>query len=111
MLLCTELHLHTLQLDVGTRTYCYIATQGPMESTAADFWQMAWEQKVRIIVAATDDKVPVLYILQQLIRWARVWAKSHSFANKKIIQPTGDPRVLIDQNSDKSIGCVTFYQL
>ena len=29
-----------------------------MENTAADFWQMAWEQDVRIIVAATDDKVP-----------------------------------------------------
>lgn len=46
-----------VKLDVGTRTYCYIATQGPMENTAADFWQMAWEQDVRIIVAATDDKI------------------------------------------------------
>lgn len=28
-----------------------------MENTVADFWQMVWEQNVRIIVAATDDKV------------------------------------------------------
>ncbi|KAJ7372882.1 Tyrosine-protein phosphatase non-receptor type 21 [Desmophyllum pertusum] len=46
-----------VKLDVGTRTYRYIATQGPMENTAADFWQMVWEQNVRIIVAATDDKI------------------------------------------------------
>lgn len=43
--------------DVGTRTYRYIAAQGPMENTAADFWQMVWEQNITIIVAATDDKV------------------------------------------------------
>ena len=46
-----------LQLDVGARTYHYIAAQGPMENTVSDFWQMVWEQNVRIIVAATDDKV------------------------------------------------------
>ena len=46
-----------LQLDVGSRTYHYIAAQGPMENTVSDFWQMVWEQNVRIIVAATDDKV------------------------------------------------------
>jgi len=45
------------QLDVGARTYHYIAAQGPMENTVSDFWQMVWEQNVRIIVAATDDKV------------------------------------------------------
>lgn len=46
-----------LQLDVNTRTYHYIAAQGPMENTVADFWQMVWEQNAKVIVAATDDKV------------------------------------------------------
>ena len=57
---CIEFHLRTvvpLQLDVGCRTYHYIATQGPMENTVSDFWQMVWEQNVRIIVAATENKV------------------------------------------------------
>lgn len=28
----------------------YILTQGPLETTSEDFWQMVWEQKSRIIV-------------------------------------------------------------
>jgi len=46
-----------VKLDVGARTYHYIAAQGPMENTVSDFWQMVWEQNVRIVVAATDDKI------------------------------------------------------
>lgn len=46
-----------VKLGVGSRTYHYIAAQGPMENTVSDFWQMVWEQNVRIIVAATDDKI------------------------------------------------------
>lgn len=34
----------------GDRKRCYIATQGPLEHTVADFWNMLLQQKVTIIV-------------------------------------------------------------
>jgi protein tyrosine phosphatase len=32
----------------------YIFSQGPIESTSADFWTMIWEQEASIIVMLTD---------------------------------------------------------
>ncbi|XP_069987585.1 receptor-type tyrosine-protein phosphatase kappa isoform X3 [Penaeus vannamei] len=31
----------------------YVATQGPLENTIADFWRMAWQEKTRLIVMLT----------------------------------------------------------
>lgn len=36
--------------DLMHHTKRYIATQGPMESTLKDFWQVCWEQDVALIV-------------------------------------------------------------
>lgn len=32
----------------------YIASQGPMEETVQDFWQMIWENQCKIIIQLTD---------------------------------------------------------
>ncbi len=32
----------------------FVCAQGPMESTVFDFWRMAWEQRVEIIVMLTN---------------------------------------------------------
>uniref|UniRef100_A0A3P8WZF0 Tyrosine-protein phosphatase non-receptor type n=1 Tax=Cynoglossus semilaevis TaxID=244447 RepID=A0A3P8WZF0_CYNSE len=34
----------------------YIATQGPLANTCADFWQMVWEQGVNVIAAVTAEE-------------------------------------------------------
>jgi len=39
--------------DVDPHNPDYIATQGPLDNTVADFWQMVWEQGVVVIVNLT----------------------------------------------------------
>ena len=32
----------------------FIATQGPVEASYADFWRMVWEQNTKVIVMVTN---------------------------------------------------------
>jgi len=40
-------------VDGYRRSGAYIATQGPLPETFADFWRMVWEQRTNAIVMMT----------------------------------------------------------
>lgn len=41
-------------IDGIDRTHAYIATQGPQKTSMGLFWQMVWEQKVKVLVMMTN---------------------------------------------------------
>lgn len=41
------------QLDSDPRKPSYILTQGPLQTTVTDFWQMVWDQNSSTIVMLT----------------------------------------------------------
>ncbi|XP_069494053.1 tyrosine-protein phosphatase non-receptor type 21 isoform X2 [Ambystoma mexicanum] len=45
-----------VKITVGGEDWDYIATQGPMQNTCQDFWQMVWEQGVAIIAMVTAEE-------------------------------------------------------
>ena len=40
--------------DVRASRKAYIACQGPLKATTATYWQMMWEQDIRLIVMTTE---------------------------------------------------------
>ncbi|XP_036590348.1 tyrosine-protein phosphatase non-receptor type 21 [Trichosurus vulpecula] len=45
-----------IKVSVGGIEWDYIATQGPLQNTCQDFWQMVWEQGIAIIAMATAEE-------------------------------------------------------
>ncbi|XP_067894944.1 tyrosine-protein phosphatase non-receptor type 21 [Heterodontus francisci] len=45
-----------IKVTVEGKEWNYIATQGPLQTTCLDFWQMVWEQDVAIIAMVTIEE-------------------------------------------------------
>ncbi|XP_043827834.1 tyrosine-protein phosphatase non-receptor type 13 isoform X5 [Dromiciops gliroides] len=44
-----------IKMPVGDKEFVYIACQGPLPTTVADFWQMIWEQNATVIAMMTQE--------------------------------------------------------
>uniref|UniRef100_A0A8C0BKR6 Tyrosine-protein phosphatase non-receptor type 13 n=1 Tax=Buteo japonicus TaxID=224669 RepID=A0A8C0BKR6_9AVES len=44
-----------IRMPVGNEEFIYIACQGPLPTTVADFWQMVWEQNCTVIAMMTQE--------------------------------------------------------
>uniref|UniRef100_A0A8C8SHG7 Tyrosine-protein phosphatase non-receptor type n=1 Tax=Pelusios castaneus TaxID=367368 RepID=A0A8C8SHG7_9SAUR len=45
-----------IKISVSSIEWDYIATQGPLQNTCQDFWQMVWEQGIAIIAMVTAEE-------------------------------------------------------
>nr|XP_061842947.1 tyrosine-protein phosphatase non-receptor type 14-like [Nerophis lumbriciformis] len=45
-----------IKVTIRGEEWTYIATQGPLANTCADFWQMVWEQGVSVIAMVTAEE-------------------------------------------------------
>lgn len=60
-------YIHANYVDGYKQAKGYISTQGPLDNTIADFWQMIWQQYVLVIAMTTK------VFEQRKIKCAQYW--------------------------------------
>lgn len=80
----------------------YIASQGPLESTRADFWRMVWEQQCRVIVMLTD------FVENEVQKCAEYFPVSETLECHQLY---GDYQVTLKRRDNKENYVISHFQV
>ncbi|MGH0182480.1 UNVERIFIED_CONTAM: hypothetical protein FKN15_009769 [Acipenser sinensis] len=87
-----------IKMNVGGHEWSYLATQGPLQNTCQDFWQMVWEQGVAIIAMVTAEEMLDITTVLDMLRQQRMMMvqtiAQYTFVYKVLIQFLKNSRLI-----------------
>ena len=87
------------QYTESPKNPAYIASQGPLQNCAGDFWQMVWEQGVsEVIMLSLNDGIDVSMIFYSSARFSQSYAYLELIGNSLIagmVEPIQELELLL----------------